>query len=153
MSSPISHPQNKPGKPDVTVVQGSSGSSLTRYSAGAPCPEKKERHQIQAEIKKKERAATEIVRRYARGALKEDDVRLCLYSIGDNNSFLNSNRKPITDCIALLQQYFARGEGDGSLAIDVGQDGARLSHSHEMQFNYVLQSLHLWASIIEDTFR
>ena len=123
-------------------------------------PEKKERHTIQNEIKRKERAVAEVVKRHSTrgvsGGLKEDDVRLCLYSIGDNNSFLNSNRKPITDCIALLQQYFAppqRGGGDASLAIDVGQGGARLSHSHEMQYNYVSQSLHLWAAIIEDTFR
>jgi hypothetical protein len=87
--------------------------------------------------------------------LKEDDIRLCLYSISDNNSFLNSNRKPITDCIALLEKYFYKGGGnpETTLSINEGQDGARLSHNHDTQYNYVLQSLHLWAAIIEDTFR
>jgi hypothetical protein len=121
-------------------------------------PLNKDRHTIQNEIKRKEKAAADIVKRHTTNVLKEDDIRLCLYSIGDNNSFLNSNRKPITDCIALLEKYFhhkgrAAASAESSLSINEGQEGARLSHSHETQYNYVLQSLHLWAAIIEDTFR
>jgi len=127
----------------------------------------KSRSVIQLEIKRKEKAANELVRKYTNNKLKEEDIRACLYSISDNNSFLNSNRKPITDCIALLQKYFhpslvaaaggggggGGGGGDYSLAIEVGSAGARLSHSHVEQYNYVLQSLHLWGAIVEDTFR
>lgn len=40
-----------------------------------------------------------------------------------------------------------------SLSIDEGAEGSRLSHSHELQFNYVLQSLSLWEAIIGDMFR
>ena len=44
-------------------------------------------------------------------------------------------------------------EGDNSLAIISGNDGARLSHSHGRQYNYVLQSLTLWREIAHDMFR
>lgn len=33
-----------------------------------------------------------FARAYANARLSPDNVRLCLYSICDNNSFLNSNR-------------------------------------------------------------
>ena len=115
----------------------------------------KSRSVIQMEIKRKQTAVKTIVKKYATNALKEEDIEMCLYSISDNNSFLNSNRKPITDCIALLEKYFKPGKvEDGcSLSINEGLEGARLSHSHEMQYNYVSQSLHLWAAIVEDTYR
>lgn len=85
-----------------------------------------------------------------------DEVRLCLYSLSDNNSFLNTNKRPIEECQRLLEHHFSEthdGDPETSLAIDVGDDGARLSHSHAMQFNYVKQSLALWAAIIDDMFR
>jgi len=101
--------------------------------------------------------------------MSEDEVRMCLYSISDNNSFLNANKKPISDCLALLEKFFGDADGDGdgdeemegsagldperSLAIDLGQGGSRLTHSHAMQFNYVKQSLTLWSAIMEDMYR
>lgn len=48
--------------------------------------------QIQQEIKKKERAIEYFANKYQSSSLSDDEVRLCLYSICDNNSFLNSNR-------------------------------------------------------------
>lgn len=116
----------------------------------------KSRATIQSEIQRKEKAAKAIVRDHAaRGRLSEDDIRLCLYSICDNNSFLNSNRRPIDDCIDLLQLYFHPHSvsADYSLAIDEGRAGARLSHSHDLQYSYVLQSLTLWSAIVQDLFR
>ncbi|UIZ22709.1 hypothetical protein KXD40_003681 [Peronospora effusa] len=44
-------------------------------------------------------------------------------------------------------------DGDSSLAIISGNDSARLSHSHDRQYNYVLQSLTLWREIAHDMFR
>ena len=38
-------------------------------------------------------------------------------------------------------------EPGASLAISGGMGGARLTHSHERQFHYVLQSLTLWREI------
>ncbi len=115
----------------------------------------KTRAAIQLEIGRKNKAVKTVVQRYTSHKLKADDIELCLYSISDNNSFLNSNRKPITDCIALLKKYFhpATVAPEYSLSIDEGLKGSRLSHSHETQYNYVMQSLNLWAAIVEDTYR
>lgn len=57
--------------------------------------------------------------------------------------------------IAYLQYYFSPGkiEDNYSLSIVNGQDGARLSHSHERQYYFILQSLTLWRDIINDMFR
>ena len=57
--------------------------------------------------------------------------------------------------IAYLQDYFTPGkfEEGYSLSIVSGQDGARLSHSHERQYYFILQSLTLWRDIINDMFR
>ena len=38
-------------------------------------------------------------------------------------------------------------EPGASLAISGGMGGARLTHSHERQYHYVLQSLTLWREI------
>ena len=95
------------------------------------------------------------MRKYTSSKLKADTIRLCLYSIGDNNSFLNSSRKPVTDCIDLLKKYFSPDniEEGYTLSINEGSSGSRLSHSHSLQYNYVLQSMTLWAAILEDMFR
>ena len=115
----------------------------------------KTRAAIDLEIRRKEQAANKIVRGYVNPRLNEDTIRLCLYSISDNNSFLNSNLKPILECIGLLKQFFdpATVEPGYSLSISEGTGGARLTHSHDLQYNYVLQSLTLWALIVEDMFR
>ena len=51
--------------------------------------------------------------------------------------------------IGYLKEYFS-GDGsdpESSLAIQSGRGGARLSHDHEKQYNYVIQSLTLWREI------
>ena len=55
-----------------------------------------------------------------------------------------------------LQHYFTPREVDDrafSLAISVGSGGARLSHPHERQYAYVLQSLTLWREVAHDMFK
>lgn len=69
----------------------------------------KNRSNIQLEIKRKERAAEVICNKYTSRTLSKDNIRLCLYSISDNNSFLNSNRRPILEFSDLLQKYFLPG--------------------------------------------
>ncbi len=115
----------------------------------------KSRHTIQQEIKRKERAVAKIKEKYATSNLSEEDIHMCLYSICDNNSFLNSNRLPIDKMIVYVKKYFSPTvikEGF-SLSIVSGEDGARLSHSHERQYYYALQSLTLWRDILDDMFR
>ena len=57
--------------------------------------------------------------------------------------------------IACLEHYFdpAHPEPGYSLGISGGCDGARLTHSHERQYNYALQSLTLWREISHDMFK
>ena len=76
----------------------------------------------------------------------------CLYSISDNNSYLLFNRDPVDRMIEYLHAYFRPdyAESGASLAISGGLAGARLTHNHERQFHYVLQSLTLWREISHD---
>lgn len=115
----------------------------------------KSRAVIDQEIRQKERAVNILKRKYQSSRLSADDIHLCLYSICDNNSFLNSNRVPIDKIIDYLSSHFSpqKMEDGYSLAIISGEDGARLSHSHERQYYYALQSLTLWRDIIDDMFR
>ena len=119
-------------------------------------PEGKHRNQIQREIKQKNNAKKIICRRYESRELPYDDIENCLNSISDNNNYLNSNRKPIDRMIRYLHKFFSPtnpSEPAFSLAITTGDGDARLTHSHERQFNYVLQSLTLWREIVNDMFR
>jgi hypothetical protein len=57
--------------------------------------------------------------------------------------------------IDYLKTYFSPNtiEQGFSLAIRGGVNGARLTHSHERQYTFVLQSLTLWREIAHDMFR
>jgi len=115
------------------------------YSEGRP------RRDVQKDIKSKERAIETLSARYSRGSLSQENIRQCLYSIGDNHAFLRANRDPCERMIGYLQQYFHAAQAkdaNSSLAIRNGKGGARLSHDHSKQFAYVLQSLTLWREIL-----
>ena len=115
----------------------------------------KNRGKVQHQIRAKERAVAIIKKKYRSSRLSMEDIHLCLYSICDNNSFLNSNRVPVDKIIDFLTSHFAPGQIDDgySLSIVSGEEGARLSHSHERQYYFALQSLTLWREIINDMFR
>lgn len=135
-------------------------------------PEGKSRPTIQAEIRRKENAIKVLAKKYGSvtplyvtrttptrkgpGASMED-IRQCLYSIGDFHSYLRSNRHPVESIIKLLNKYFSAADVDGeqdefSLGIKSGKEGARLSHTHAKQFHYVHQSLTLWSEIMRSMF-
>lgn len=97
----------------------------------------------------KQRAIDDLVRDYASASLSADDIRLSLASIADAQSYLVSNRSPIVRMIEYLHEFFApdKIEPGFSLEIRAGKNGARLSHSHASQFEYVLQSLLLWKNL------
>ena len=116
----------------------------------------KQRHQVQMEIRKKENARKSLVKKYRSLRLSEDDILLCLYSIGDNNSYLFFNRDPVEQMLAYLEEYFGGGaqvEKEYSLAITGGVGGARLTHNHQRQYQYAAQSLTLWREIMHDMFK
>ncbi|KAF7302069.1 B box-type domain-containing protein [Mycena indigotica] len=117
--------------------------------------EGRSRRDVQKDIKSKEKAIETLATRYVRQGLSRDDIRQCLYSIGDNHAFLRTNRDPCERMIAYLKQYFHPTEAKDSkvsLAIRSGKNGARLSHDHSKQYAYVIQSLTLWREILHDFF-
>ena len=89
-------------------------------------------------------------------SLSAEDVRHCLYSIGDNNTFLVDNVVPVEKMLTLLETHFSpNSAADASFALGIssGVNGARLTHSHARQFCYVRQSLILWHCILKDFYR
>ncbi|KAF9379235.1 hypothetical protein CPC16_010857 [Podila verticillata] len=114
----------------------------------------KTRQQIQVEIRKKERAIEVLSRKYANGNLTPDEIKVCLYSIGDNHSFLRTNRDPCDKMLRYLTMFFqpTTTEEGFSLAIQSGRQGARLTHNHETQYWYINQTLNLWREIAHEMF-
>ncbi|KAI9260600.1 hypothetical protein BDA99DRAFT_512591 [Phascolomyces articulosus] len=117
-------------------------------------PEGKSRSQIQTEIRRKEKSIEQLSRKYQSKYLSADEIRHCLYSIGDNNAYLRENRDPCEKMIRYLEEYFhpKKPEEDYSLSIASGTQGHRLSHDHETQYIYVNQTLKLWREILNEMF-
>jgi len=92
--------------------------------------------------------------KYRNDKISEEEIKGCLYSLTDNNSFLNSNAEPIIKMLKYLTTYFTpnKSEEKYSLEITAGDKGARLTHTHEKQYMYVYQSLKLWQEIMENMF-
>lgn len=111
------------------------------YSEGRP------RRDVQKEIKLKERAIETLAVRYERRGLSQEEVRQCLYSIGDNHAFLRANRDPCERMIMHLQEHFQptqAKDNKSSLAIRSGKNGARLSHDHSKQCAALPSILLMW---------
>jgi hypothetical protein len=115
----------------------------------------KTRPQVAKEIKQKEAAQNYLGQKYKSMQISADEIKTCLYSIGDNNSYLRSNRDCCQKMIDYLEKYFHpdRPEEGFVLAISAGRSGARLSHSHARQYNYAYQSLILWREILTDMYK
>ncbi|CAN8068405.1 unnamed protein product [Agarophyton chilense] len=120
-------------------------------------PDGKNRRAVQREIQAKEHAVSVLAKRYKNGRiLDEDEVRRCLYSIGDNNAYLRGARDPCDTMIKYLHAYFKPerpADKRDSIAITEGVAGARLTHDHVRQFRYVFQSLALWREVCHEMYR
>lgn len=117
--------------------------------------EGRSRRDIQRDIKSKEKAIETLSSKYSVRGLSQEQLRQCLYSIGDNHAFLRVNRDPCDRMIQYLKHYFHPTQAQdhkSSLAIRSGRNGARLSHDHSKQYAYVLQSLTLWREILHGNF-
>jgi len=117
--------------------------------------EGKPRHEVQREIKQKERARETLSRKYAAKDLSSEDILHVLYSIADNNAYLRYNRDPVDEMLKFLTDMFdpKTPEEGFSLGISTGMEGARLSHNHARQYAYVSQSLMLWREVANDMFK
>ncbi|KAJ1982662.1 hypothetical protein H4R35_000185 [Dimargaris xerosporica] len=110
---------------------------------------------VQAESKQKHRAVEMLCRKYANASLESEQIRQCLYSIGDNHNYLRMNRDPCDQMLEYLTTYFSPtdiGAPELSLTIAMGKEGARLTHDHKTQFQYVKQTLSLWREIAHEMF-
>lgn len=108
-------------------------------------PLKKSRFQIQKEIKLKESLIKKLSEKYSSSKISKDEICQVLYSIGDFNSYTNTNRKPIQRMLKRLQEF--ENTDKYKLNIKFGLKGARLTHDHSKQYQYVSQSLQLWSLI------
>ncbi|KAJ3369538.1 hypothetical protein GGF31_005248 [Allomyces arbusculus] len=116
-------------------------------------PDGKTRRQIDAEIRRKERAVETLAKKYATRSLSPEMIRQLLYSIGDHHHYLRFHRDPCDRMLRYLTTHFSSENGTTpSLAIRAGAGGARLSHSHSKQFAYVFQSLVMWREVAHDMF-
>mmetsp|Transcript_37804 Transcript_37804/g.66623 ORF Transcript_37804/g.66623 Transcript_37804/m.66623 type:complete len:589 (+) Transcript_37804:26-1792(+) len=88
--------------------------------------------------------------------LTEDEVEQCIYSLGDHSTYLRFNREPCDRLIQYLREFFDPvdpGLPEYSLAIEEGVGGARLSHNHQRQYTFVLQSMTLWREVLDNMFQ
>nr|CAG8467603.1 14730_t:CDS:10 [Entrophospora candida]CAG8469270.1 10638_t:CDS:10 [Entrophospora candida] len=118
-------------------------------------PDGKTRYTINSEIKKKERAIEFLSAKFSNKNISSDEIKQCLYSIGDNHSYLRSNRDCCDRMLHYLTTYFhpEKIATGFSLAIQSGRHGARLSHNHETQYCYAKQTLSLWSEIQYEMFK
>ena len=106
---------NIPVKTVYSLLESCGGLDLLDHPHIATATEEilpgksKNRSNIQLEIKRKERAAEIICNKFQSHRLSKETIQLCLYSISDNNSFLNSNRRPILEFAELLHKHFLPG--------------------------------------------
>lgn len=127
---------------------------LTLYATSHISPVGKTRAQIQKLIKQKENAIETIASKYSSKYYSKEDIRQVLYSIGDYNSYINMNRRPIMRMLERLEVFKQPEVAQKySIGIQYGRDGARLTHDHERQWNYVQQSLTLWSIIQREMVR
>jgi len=120
-------------------------------------PEGKSRSELDRELRARDAAFKALMRKYVghTPAMNEETLENVFRSIGDNHNFLRWNRDPVDRMILNLQKYFHPNTVDPrfDLSIRFGQDGARLSHTHEVQYHYCLQSMTLWREILNEMFQ
>mmetsp|Transcript_14705 Transcript_14705/g.25045 ORF Transcript_14705/g.25045 Transcript_14705/m.25045 type:complete len:606 (-) Transcript_14705:2-1819(-) len=116
---------------------------------------RKTRVEVRQEVTRREAAVKYLSSKYRNSNFSKDDIQQALYSIGDNNSFLITTRDPVEKMIRYLKKYFRPDvyEENYSLAIQGGLDGARLTHAHDRQYYYCLQSLTLWKEVSNAMFK
>jgi hypothetical protein len=112
------------------------------------------REQILAFNQEKEIARQQLCKKFTSDELDEGAIRLVMQSFSDSHEYIEMNVAPVEAMIQLLTHNFNPADSSvgTSLQIRRGKGGSKLSHSHEMQFTFVLQSLMLWKSIARKTF-
>ena len=121
---------------------------LILYATTQISPIGKSRSEINRLIKQKESAIEKLASKYSTSHFSKDDIRQVLYSIGDYNAYINMNRRPVMRMLERLDAFKNPTiAAEYSLGIQYGRNGARLTHDHARQMQYVQQSLTLWSVI------
>ena len=115
------------------------------------------RADVAAAIAAKGAARAALVAAYGTAAtestgLSDADVERVVDSVYDAQCYLVANRDPVDRMLGYLERYFGAG-GEASLAIARGTEGARLTHTHATQYEFVRQTLLLWREIQTQMFR
>lgn len=64
--------------------------------------EGRSRYNISVDIKLKEAAIEKLSKKYCNSDFPSDQIKQCLYSIGDNHAFLRTNRDPCDRMISIF---------------------------------------------------
>lgn len=120
-------------------------------------PSGKKRSLLDKELKLRDQAMKQLIKKYRNRSpnFTEETLEMVFRSIGDNNNYLRHNRDPVDRMLHYLKKYFHSDRVDSRYRLDirVGHEGARLSHTHDVQYHYVLQSMTLWREILNEMFQ
>jgi len=114
----------------------------------------KTRDEIDLAVSRKRAAIQELIKKYGKDNLTAEDVQICLASIGDNHSFLRSQRGAVDEMLALLANKFdpVQVQDKYSLKIIAGRGGSCLSQNHQTHYFFCMQSLMMWRDVLHDMF-
>lgn len=109
----------------------------------------------------KSEASQRVIQRFSGPNIPEERIKLILDSLADADAYTVMNTRQTQRMIQLLQENFHSEVpkrhpefGDGpmcwlfGLEIASGKGGSRLSHDHDEQWHYVMQTYALWLEIL-----
>lgn len=106
-----------------------------------------------AELQEKNASIEALIAKYgAEDSEKKEVVERCIRSIADVDDFIAINLHPIRKLMKWLEEDFKEESSGMSLRIGSGRGGSCLTHSHQQQHQYVMESLTLWEIIHRDIF-
>jgi hypothetical protein len=119
-----------------------------------PVPKIRSRTELNKALRYKDVMVSKLCKEWASksgGRATVDDIELLVRSLNDFNTFTDANVESTKALMHLLKKHFkpnaAPEDARFSLAIREGERGSRLTHEHERQYTFVLQSLALWKNI------
>ena len=126
--------------------------------ATTPVPRLSCTSELNEALNRKMKVVKQLAKKYAAQphcSESKEHVKQVMYALDDRNVGVAQNAAPVATMIALLKKYFSPGKVDECglarcLAIHEGVDGSRLTHEHEKQYHYVLQSLTFWKHVLTD---
>ena len=116
-----------------------------------PVPRIANRDALNRALRYKNAVVRAVVQKYI-GHASESDIELAMFSIADMHTFTVEHTQPVRAMISLIKKNFSPSQiekPDLDLGIIANDAESRLTHSHEQQFFFVVQTLTLWANLLE----